>query len=339
MRRRSVIWLIAVAAVASMAGGFTANAMAASLTGAGSTLVEPLEADWSLGWQSATGHSVSYDGVGSAAGITAITSRQVDFGASDAPMTAAQQTACNGCDQIPWALSATAVGFHLNGVSTMKLTGKVLAEIYLGQIANWDNAQIQTLNPGVKLPDHRITPVYRSDGSGDTYAFTEYLSDVSRTWRKRIGYGPTGSFPTGDSARGNGGVTALLTNVDGSIAYVAASYLLGFGGLGAAAIENAAGRFEYPNVRNIQSAAGVIHSIPTDNALPIVDPPKSAKIAYPISTFTYAIVPQHTSKAVLLDSFITYAITTGQAFGNKIDFPRIPAIVLKRDRSTLAALS
>ena len=340
-RRRFAAFLGAATTVVAvgMAGGLTASAMAATLSGAGSTLVAPLEADWSTGWQTATGNSISYSAVGSATGITDITQRLVDFGASDAPLSTAQETACKGCVQIPWALSATAVGFHLNGISTLKLTGKVIAEIYLGQITNWDNSQIKALNTGVKLPNKKISVVFRSDGSGDTYAFTQYLSHVDHTWATKFSYGTTVSFPTGVAAKGNGGVTALLTNTNGAIAYVGASYLLSFGGLGAVAVENAAGNFEYPNLKNISSAAAAVHSIPADNAIPIVDPPKSAKIAYPISTFTYAVIPQNTAKASLLQSFIDYALTTGQVFGAKLDFPPIPAIVLRRDQSALASLS
>jgi phosphate transport system substrate-binding protein len=336
---KSLACLGAVTMVASMVSGFTASASAAPLSGAGSTLVQPLESLWAAGWGGATGDSVSYAPVGSAAGIAEISSRLVDFGASDAPLSRAQGTACNGCVQIPWALSATAVGFHLNGVSVLKLTGKVLAEIYLGQITNWDSSQIKALNTGVRLPNRKITVIFRSDGSGDTYAFTDYLSHVSHAWATRLGYGPTASFPTGVGAKGNGGVTAILTNTNGAIAYVAASYLLGFGGLGAAAIENAAGRFEYPNLKNIAAAAAAVRSIPADNALPIVDPPKSATIAYPISTYTYVIVPRNTTKKSLLTSWIDYALTTGQEFGAKLDFPPIPPIVLKRAKRTLASLS
>lgn len=329
----------AAAVVASMATGAAGRAMAASLSGAGSTLVQPLEADWSAGWQSATGNSVSYSAVGSAGGITAISGRLVDFGASDAPLTAAQATACGHCVQIPWALSATAVGFHLNGVSTLKLTGKVLAEIYLGQITHWNNRQLTALNPNVTLPNRKIDVIFRSDGSGDTYAFTQYLSRVSHAWASQVGYGTTASFPTGVGAKGNGGITALLTNTNGAIAYVAASYLLSFAGLGAAQVENAAGNFEYPNLKNIASAAASVHSIPANNAISIVDPPKSAKKAYPISTFTYVIVPQNTRKKSLLTSWIEYALTTGQAFGPRIDFARIPAIVLKRAEDILVSLT
>jgi phosphate transport system substrate-binding protein len=339
MRLASFSATAAAVLAASLASGATATAMADTLTGAGSTLVAPLMADWNTGWQSATGNSVTYSPVGSAMGITDITQRMVDFGASDAPLTTAQQTACNGCVQIPWALSATAVGFHLNGISTLKLSGKVLAEIYLGQITNWNNSQIKALNRGVKLPSKKISVVFRSDGSGDTYAFTQFLSDESHTWATKYGHGTTVSFPTGVAAKGNGGVTALLTNTQGAIAYVGASYLLSFGGLGAVAVQNAAGNFEYPNLKNIVSAAAAVTSIPADNSVPIINPPKSAKIAYPISTFTYVIVPQNTSKKTLLTSWIAYALTTGQQFGAKLDFPPVPTIVLKRAESTLASLT
>ena len=335
---KRLVCVSAAAVLASMATGVTASAMAASLSGAGSTLVAPLEAKWAAGFAS-TGNSVNYSAVGSGTGITDITDNLVDFGASDAPLTPAQQSGCPTCVQIPWALSATAVGFHLKGISTLKLTGKVLAEIYLGQITNWDNSQIRALNAGVKLPDLHIDVIFRSDGSGDTYAFTQYLSDISHTWAHKAGYGTAVSFPTGVGGKGNGGVTAILTNSNGGIAYIAASYLLQFGGLGAAEIANAAGNFEYPNLKNITNAADSVHTTPASNALSIVDPPKSAKIAYPISTFTYVIVPKDTGKSSLLTSWILYALTTGQEFGNRIDFPRIPSIVLKRAESTLASLT
>ena len=323
-----------------MATGVTASASAASLSGAGSTLVAPLESNWAQGWQAATGNSVTYSPVGSGTGVTDITHGLVAFGASDAPLNPTQAAACPTCVQIPWALSATAVGFHLNGISSLKLTGKVLAEIYLGQIKTWNNSAIKKLNKGVRLPARAITPIYRSDSSGDTYAFTNYLAHVSRTWLSKEGPAATSvGFPAGVQGKGNSGVTAILANTNGGIAYVAASYLIQQGGLGAAAIQNAAGKFEYPNIPNISSAASSIHSVPANNALSIVDPPKSAKKAYPISTFTYVIVPKNTSNATLLTSFITYALTTGQAFGNKLDFAPIPSKVLNAAKSTLASLT
>jgi phosphate transport system substrate-binding protein len=337
---KRLVCLSAAAAVASMATGLTASASAASLNGAGSTLVAPLEALWASGFQTATGSSVSYAAVGSGTGITDITQGLVDFGASDAPLSASQQSGCPNCVQIPWALSATAVGFHLNGISTLNLTGKVLAKIYLGQITKWNNKEIKKLNKGVKLPNRKITVIFRSDGSGDTYAFANYLSHVSSAWTAKAGPpATTVGFPVGVSGKGNSGVTAILSNTNGGIAYVAASYLIQQGGLGAVAIQNAAGKFEYPNLKNISSAANSVTSVPSNNAISIVDPPRSARIAYPISTFTYVIVPNNTGKAALLKSWIAYALTTGQAFGAKLDFAPIPSTVLNAANNTLNGLT
>lgn len=339
MHGKRLACLTAAAVVASMATGATASAGAATLSGAGSTLVQPLEALWNSGWSSATGNSVSYAGVGSGTGITDVTQNLVDFGASDAPLNASQQGACGQCVMIPWALSATAVGFHLKGISTLKLTGKVLGQIYLGQITKWNSSAITKLNKGVKLPNRKITVIYRSDSSGDTYAFANYLYHVSSAWGGKVGPPATAiSFPTGVQAKGNSGMTAVLSNTNGGIAYIAASYLIQQGGLGAVAMQNAAGKYTYPNLSNIEAAAQAFPSVPSNNAISIVNPPKSAKNAYPISTYTYAIVPHNTSKASLLQSFIGYALTTGQAFGAKIDFARIPSSVLTAATNTLNAL-
>lgn len=341
---KRLVCLSAAALVVSMATVVTASA-SATITGAGSTLVQPLLLKWAQGYQSSTGTAVSYAGVGSGAGITQITNGLVQFGASDAPLNPSQAAACPAsnpgtCVQIPWALSATAVGFHLNGITTLNLTGKVLAEIYLGQITTWNNKAIKALNKKVKLPARKITVVYRSDSSGDTYAFTNYLSHISNAWVSKVGPPATAvTFPAGVGGKGNSGVTAVLANTNGAIGYVAASYLIESGGLGAVAIQNAAGNYEYPNLKNISAAAAAFPSVPADNALPIVDPPKSAKLAYPISTYTYVIVPKNTSYASTLTPWITYALTTGQQFGAKLDFAPIPAAVLTAAKNTLASLT
>jgi phosphate transport system substrate-binding protein len=168
-----------------------------------------------------------------------------------------------------------------------------------------------------------------------------------------VGTATAVGFPTGVGGKGNSGVTAILSNTNGGIAYIAASYLIQQGGLGAVALKNAAGKYEYPNLPNISSAANSVSSVPSNNAISIVDPPRSAKIAYPISTFTYVIVkiaypistftyvivPNNTGKAALLKSWIAYALTTGQAFGNKLDFAQIPTVVLNAANNTLNALS
>jgi len=308
--------------------GPAASAGAYTLTGAGSTLIAPLEELWAKDFNAKYGDTITYSAVGSGSGIKAITARTVDFGASDAPLTSSQAAECKECVQIPWALTATGVAFNLPGIKKLQLTGPVIADIYLGQITNWDAPQIKKLNKGVPLPNLKITPVFRSDGSGDTYAFTDYLSRISPTWKSTVGGASTTvSFPSGVGGKGNAGVTAVVSSTSGAIGYISASYIIAHG-LGAAAIQNAAGKYEYPNIAPIEAAASVIKSVPANNELHIVDPPKSDKHAYPISTFTYAIVPKTAPQKGALASWVYYAMTSGQAFGASLDFAPIPKVVL-----------
>lgn len=319
-------------------GASLAGAAEGSLTGAGSTLIAPLlEGYWAPGFEHSTGNKVTYAAVGSGAGIAQISARAVEFGASDAPLTSAQASECKGCVQIPWALTATGISYHLEGVSRLRLTGPVLAEIYLGKITNWDAPAIQKLNKGETLPNLPITVVYRSDGSGDTYAFTDYLSRVSPEWKSKVGNATSVSFPTGVGGKGNAGVTAVVVSTNGSIAYISASYIIAHN-LGAAALKNAAGKFEYPNLQNIEDAAQSVKHVPANNEMHIVDPPKKYKIAYPLSTFTYCIVPTSSSNGPLLQSWIKYALTTGQKFGAALDFAAIPKVVLKASEKTIKTL-
>ena len=308
----------------------------AALTGAGSTLVAPLMANWITGFESGTGIGVKYSAVGSGEGIKAIGNRTVDFGASDAPMTSEQAAECNGCVTIPWALTATGVGVNVPGVSKVNLSGPVLAEIFMGKITKWNDKKIAALNPKAKLPSTTITPIYRSDGSGDTYAFTNYLSKVSPTWRSQYGFGTSVGFNAGVGAKGNSGVTSSL-KTPGAIGYVAAAYLIG-AGVHAAAIENAAGNFELPNLANIEEAASVLKSVRPNSGVSIVAPPKSATKAYPISTFTYAIVPGNAPQATALKEFINYALTKGQSYGAALDFAPLPNVVLSAAQKALGSL-
>jgi phosphate transport system substrate-binding protein len=301
--------------------------------------VAPLEAEWAQAWAAQNpGDSVTYGAVGSGAGITAISGKTVDFGASDAPLTPAQAAGCATCEQIPWALSATALGFHLGSVRTLKLTPAVIAQIYLGQITKWNDKRISKLNKGVRIPAETITPVFRSDGSGDTYAFTDFLSSASTTWASKVGRATTVSFPTGVGAKGNAGVTAEVSSTEGSIGYISASYLIAQH-LPAAAVQNKAGNYEYPNLNNIENAAQSVTSVPANREMHIVNPPKKFKIAYPISTFTYVIVPAAPPQGALLKSFIGYAISSdGQSYGNALDFAKLPGVVLSSAQAAVSAL-
>jgi phosphate transport system substrate-binding protein len=324
----------AVVALTCSAGRSSAVAVE-NIQGAGSTLVAPLVAVWSNDYAAKTGTTVTYGAFGSSYGIGAISQGSVDFGASDAPLTAYQLEGGGGLVQIPWALTATVLSYQIPGVvGGLRLTPETIAGIFLGTLQYWDDPSLATLNPKLHLPHDRIVPVYRSDGSGDTYAFTSYLAKTNADWEKSIGAGTTVSFPTGQGAVGNGGVAAAIKATQGAIGYVSLAYALG-NHLPTTAIRNQAGRFATPGIRGIAAAAATVTQVPAGNAISIVDPPASARIAYPISTFTYVIVPTHSSNASLLRKFIFYGLTSGQAFGAKLGFAPIPRVVLVAAEKTL----
>jgi phosphate transport system substrate-binding protein len=304
----------------------------ASLSGAGSTFVVPLVTVWTQHYH---GANVSYSGIGSGGGISAITARSVDFGASDAPLTPDQASACRGCVQIPWAFSATSIPYNVSGVSYgLKLTGQILAGIYLGSIHYWDNPAIKKINKGVKLPHEKIVPIYRSDGSGTSYNFTDYLSHVSKTWKNKIGKGTQPSFPTGVGARGSSGVANKLQTTPGGITYVDVAYSLK-NHFKIAKMRNKSGRFTLPGLNQIQAAARSIRRVRnSQNAFTAVDPAHAPK-AYPICTFTWVIVPLKTGKAPELKKFINWALTKGQSYGPKLLFVQIPTPVKNAGLRTL----
>jgi phosphate transport system substrate-binding protein len=342
LRRTPKSALAFAALIACLVPGFTyaaSGAMAeeSSLTGAGSTLVAPFEAYWGQEFEKLHGVKVTYAAVGSGSGIAQITARTVDFGASDAPLTSSQASACKECVQIPWALTATGIGFNLGKITKLRLTPEIVAEIYLGKITKWNATPIKKINKGVKLPGEKITVVYRSDGSGDTYAFTDLMSRVSKEWKSKVGNATSVSFPVGVGGNGNSGVTAIVEKTKGAIGYIAASYLYSHG-LPAARLKNKAGRYEYPNLENIVEAAAAAKGVPSNLEMHIVNPPKKAKKAYPLSTFTYAIVPKDAPKLGLIKEFIDYALTTGQRFGAALDFAKLPSVILKADENAVSSL-
>lgn len=334
---------VGVAACGSSSGGESANNSSASngssgggsLVGAGSTLVQPLVSQWVKPYEEETEVALAYSGIGSGGGIAQITARTVDFGASDAPLTEDQFKEAKGVVQIPWALAATCVAYNVEGVpNELKVTGPLLAEIYEGKITNWNDPKIAALNPGVKFPNEKITPVYRSDGSGDTYAFTNYLSKISPEWKSKIGFSTQVSFPTGVSGKGNSGVGGAISSTPGSIGYIAIAYVLE-NKFNYALVENAAGKFPVPGIKSIAAAAAALTKIPSDNNVSIVDPPASAAEAYPISTFTYSLIPLSSPKASTLKPFLKWAITKGQKFDAPLDFAPLPPQIIKVDEETI----
>jgi phosphate transport system substrate-binding protein len=308
------------------------------LVGAGSTLAAPLVAQWSNDYAKRTGVTITYGAIGSGGGIAQITARTVDFGASDAPLSPDQASACKGCLQVPWALAATLVSYNVEGApAKLKLDGATLANIYLGKITKWNDPAIAMLNPGASIPATKITPVYRSDSSGDTYAFSDFLAKVSPEWKSRAGVSTQVSFPVGVGGKGNDGVAAAIGGTDGALGYLAISYVFA-NKLDYALVENAAGKFPVPGSDSIGAAAAAVSTIPPDNAISLTSPPASAPAAYPISTFSYALVPQSTSKEKSLRDFLTYAIGPGQRFGAKLQFAPLPARVVDAGKATIAKL-
>jgi phosphate transport system substrate-binding protein len=338
--------VVAVSAVAAISATSlpASNAKGAgdSLSGAGSSFVSPLVSKWQVDYPAKTGVDINYNPVGSGAGIAAITNRQVDFGASDAPLSPDQFAACKGCVQIPWALSATSIPYNLPGVNgRIRMTGQVLANIFLGNIKKWNAAAIKKLNPKLNLPDADITPVFRSDGSGTSYNFSDYLSAVSPQWKTKYGVSTQPAFPTGIGARGSSGVTGVVSRTEGALTYVDVAFALK-NNLKFMAMKNAAGQFVLPGLRQIKSAAATVTKVPANNQISIVDPPrtKKYKFAYPICTFTYAIVPLQSSKAALLKRFLTYAVapSQGQQFGPRLLFAPMPNAVTVAAVKTIAKI-
>jgi phosphate ABC transporter, phosphate-binding protein len=331
---------IAVAACGSSSSSSSTSGGSSNspLVGAGSTLVAPLMSKWQSDYASKTEATVTYGAIGSGGGIDQITSRTVDFGASDAPLTPDQFKEANGVEQIPWALSGTVPAYNVSGApSNLKLSGEVLADIYLGKITSWDDPAIARLNPGAGLPSTKITPVYRSDGSGDTYAFTNYLSTISPEFKSKVGTSTQVKFPTGVGAEKNDGVSAAISQTDGAIGYVGLAYALS-SELSMPLVENSAGNFPEPGVKSVEAAADAVKTIAKDNSISLASLPASAKGAYPISTYTYVIVPLESEKADALKKFTTYAIGPGQSYGPDLDFAPLPAQVVAADKKAIAKI-
>lgn len=353
--RRPVLMLCAAAAAtlaaaacgSSSSGGSGSSGSSSSssgtskvLIGAGSTLVAPLVSQWEADYVKSVGVTITYGAVGSGGGIDAITSRSVDFGASDAPLDSDQATACKGCVEIPWVLAAVVPAYRLDGAPDhLKLTGQVIADMFLGKVTAWNDPAIKQLNPGVNLPSTKVTPIYRSDGSGDSYAFTNYLSSVDPEWKSKIGVSTQPAFPTGTGSKGTSGVAASVQSTNGGISYMTLAYIVN-DKLQSALVQNAAGSYPVPGIPSITAAASAQTTINPDGSITLVNPPASAAGAWPISTYSYVLVPHDSPKGVTMRAFLTYAIgDTGQAFATPLEFAPLPANVVAHDKTEIAKIS
>jgi phosphate transport system substrate-binding protein len=331
--------LVAAIAALATATAATAHTSDTTITGAGSTFVAPLLAQWIDPLGSAYGYSLQYSAIGSGGGVAAITNRTVDFGASDAPLTQDQFAACKGCVQIPWALSATAIIYNLGGAKNLlHMNGATLAKIFSGQVTKWNDPAIKKLNRGVALPDQTIATVHRSDNSGTTYNFTDFLSSASSDWKSKYGRGVAVSWPNGTGQRGSSGVAAGVSQTPGGIGYVDVAYALN-NHLKYFAMQNKAGKYATPGLKGILGAARAqVKPDPKTNELSIVNPPTKYNLAYPVSTYTYVIVPTSTPKAAALRKFLFWAVTRGQSYGPKLLFQPIPKPVLVVAEKTITKI-
>jgi phosphate transport system substrate-binding protein len=336
---------VGAAVVGVSASTAVASASAATtITENGSSLVYPLVFQWKTAY--ASQGSVSPTSSSSGTGIDLIQTNAVNIGASDAPMTSSQYAGDSHSPiQIPWALSATGVGYNIPGIGGgLKLSAPILVGIYNGSITKWNNSAIIKLNPKFKKALNAapaITPVVRTGGSGDTYAFQHFLSVADpKGWTVGFSTNWLGAAHT-IAENGNSGVAGEVRSNAGAVGYISAYYLI-TQHVTAAAVENAAGNFELPNPANIKNAAGSNATVPSQGSgftgVSIVYPSKKFKTAYPISTYTYAIVNSGESAASTVQSFLTWAVTKGQGYGGALDFVPLPANIVSADQGLINQL-
>ena len=325
------------------AAGSAPATSGAALTGAGATFPAPLYSKWFDAYASKTGVKINYQPIGSGGGIRQLSEQTVDFGATDAPMSDVELGKAKGGTilHVPTALGAVVIIYNLPGVPAgLKLSGDVLAAIFQGQITKWNDARIASLNPGAKLPATDILVVHRSDGSGTTYVFSDYLAAVSPAWAAKPGKGKELQWPVGLGAKGNDGVSGQVKQTPGAIGYTELAYATQ-NKLTTAAIQNANGEFVAPSIESITAAAaGAAAKLPpmTDYRVSIVNAPGAG--VYPISSFTWIIVygkQSDPAKGKQLTDFLRWALSEeGQAMEAALDYAPLPeamrtALVTKLD--------
>mgnify|MGYP003618846107 FL=1 len=304
-----------------------ASAFAVNITGAGATFPQPVYSKWASDYQKATGNQVNYQGIGSSGGIKQIQAKTVDFGATDAPMSPAELNA-SGLIQFPAVIGGIVPVVNVSGVGPgqLKLSGTVLADIYLGKITTWNDARIKALNPTVNLPAAKITTVNRSDGSGTTFVFTNYLSQVSSDWKAKVGADKTVKWPNAAASvggKGNEGVSSNVQRVANSIGYVEYAYAKQ-NKLAYTQLQNRAGKFVMPDDSTFAAASNINWSQFPGFAVTITNMP--AANAWPISAATFILVPRTGgAKAKEALKFFDWAFTNGNAQAASLDYVPLPA--------------
>jgi phosphate transport system substrate-binding protein len=356
--RRFLIWLVAgmlLASIASLvlpARVFAQSAV--TLNGAGATFPFPLIDTWRVEYKKLESNvNLNYQSVGSGAGIKQFTEKTVDFGGTDAPLTATQRSALSGpAVHVPETIGSVVAAYNIIGIPDkgLKLTGPIIADIFLGKITKWDDAKIKEINPGLLIPSNDILVVHRSDGSGTTFVWTDYLSKVSTEWRDTVGKGTAVQWPTGIGAPGNEGVANGIRGTAYTIGYVELAYAL-TNNMQFAFIENQEGNFIEPSLDSTSAAVEASAStLPKGEdsweTVSMTNAPGAT--SYPIASFSYLLIykelntnPQIGSmeKAKALAKFVKWAITDGQEFADDLDYVPLPDSVVQLDMETLKTLT
>jgi phosphate transport system substrate-binding protein len=319
--------LLGLSAAAAIAFG----AEAAEISGAGATFPYPIYAKWAEAYAAKTGLKMNYQSIGSGGGIKQITAKTVDFGASDMPLKPADLEK-DGLTQFPMVMGGVVPVINVPGISAgqLKLDGKVLADIYLGKIAKWNDPAIAALNSGLKLPDLAIAPVYRSDGSGTTFIFTHYLSEVSPEWKDKVGENTSVQFPSGIGGKGNEGVSAMASRTVGAIGYVEYAYAKQ-NKLTYALLRNKDGQFVSPDSAAFRAAAANADwSKSQDFYLLLTNQP--GKESWPITGATFILLHKQQSKPEVareVINFFDWAYLNGGKLADDLDYVPMPENVVK----------
>ena len=327
-----------VAAVA-LAGLCALPAQAADITGAGATFIYPLISKWSADYSQATGHKINYQSIGSGGGIAQIKAKTVDFGSSDKPLTP-QELAQGGLVQFPSAIGGVVPVVNIAGVpaGAMKFDGPLLADIFLGKITMWNDPRIVALNGGVNLPSQKITVVHRSDGSGTTFNFVNYLGKVSPEWKSKVGEGTSVNWPVGVGGKGNEGVAAYVKQIKGGIGYVELSYALQ-NKMSYARMKNAAGNFVLPSDETFAAAAASADWTKAQDFFLIMTNAPGAN-SWPIAATNFILMqrkPKDAARAKHAIDFFRWAYANGDAQAKSLDYVPLPDALVKQVEAHWAA--
>jgi len=315
------------------------STQAAETTGAGASFVYPAMSKWSADYNKATKNKVNYQSIGSGGGIAQIKAGTVDFGSSDAPLKVADLQA-SGLAQFPSVMGAVVPVVNIPGIKpgSVKLTGPLLADIYMGKITKWNDPAIAAVNPGITFPDLKITVVHRSDGSGTTFNFVNYLSKVNLDWRNKVGEGTSVKWPVGIGGKGNEGVAAYTKQIKGAIGYVELSYAI-TNKLNYVAVRNRAGNFIVPSKETIKAAAASAEwNDVKDFSLVITDAPGDQ--AYPISATNFILMyknPKNPQRSKETLAFFDWVYANGDAAAENLGYVALPADLTKSIKAYWAA--